>query len=125
MYIILTSRKRKKERKNFQERKRDRKKEREKERNEERKEGRMEGKRKKEKKKEILCLYNACKCIYRKLYHLMFPFHHHCFGHHSILSVSHARSDIPSLTTLMPHDENDEDGENRPRPRTCVTWTSA
>ena len=51
----------------------------------------------------ILCLYNACKCIYRKLYHLMFPFHHHCFGHHSILSVSHARSDIPSLTTLMPH----------------------
>ena len=51
----------------------------------------------------VLCLYNACKCIYRKLYHLMFPFHHHCFGHHSILSVSHARSDIPSLTTLMPH----------------------
>ena len=51
----------------------------------------------------LLCLYNACNCICRKLYHLMFPFHHHCFGHHSILSVSHARSDIPSLTTLMPH----------------------
>ena len=50
-----------------------------------------------------VCIMLVNVYIYRKLYHLMFPFHHHCFGHHSILSVSHARSDIPSLTTLMPH----------------------